>query len=194
VLPFSTLLCYPCNKVECGAGYSFHFLIHPARERQLTPWETEEHDTEISGGTPVLERRALRRLSCVGRTCQALPWQSRIEVLRLRGAACHLRAEGGFGQGRRVSVERGKASGLGRGEGLEEHAGRDHAEAEQRFHEVLERRRRSVLTCERGLSSALASSNERLVRRWARSLRDAEKRLVWAEADLRAAETKERSA
>jgi hypothetical protein len=92
------------------------------------------------------------------------------------------------------SVERGKASGLGRGEGLEEHAGRDHAEAEQRFHEVLERRRSSVLTCERGLSSALASSNERLVRRWARSLRDAEKRLVWAEADLRAAETKERSA
>ncbi len=84
-------------------------------------------------------------------------------------------------------VERGKASG-------EEHTGREHAGAEQRFHEVLERRRRSVLTCERGLRSALASGNERLVRRWARSLRDAEERLVWAEADLRAAETKKRSA
>jgi hypothetical protein len=94
------------------------------------------------------------------------------------------------------AVERGKASGLdrGKGEGLEEHAGREHAEAEQRFHEVLERRRRSVLTCERGLRSALASGDERLVRRWARSLRDAEERLVWAEADLRAAETKAHSA
>ena len=92
------------------------------------------------------------------------------------------------------AVEGGKASGLGRGEGLEEHAGREHPEAEQRFHEVLERRRSSVLTCERGLRSALASGDERLVRRWARSLRDAEQRLVWAEADLRAAETKERSA
>ena len=90
------------------------------------------------------------------------------------------------------TVEGGKASGMARGEGLEEHAGREHAE--QRLHEVLERRRRSVLTCERGLRSALASSDERLVRRWARSLRDAEQRLVWAEADLRAAETRPRSA
>ena len=50
--------------------------------------------------------------------------------------------------------------------------------------EVWERRRRSVLTCERGLRSALASSDERLVRRWSRSLREAEERLAWAEADL----------
>jgi hypothetical protein len=50
--------------------------------------------------------------------------------------------------------------------------------------EVWERRRRSVLTCERGLRSALASKDERLVRRWSKSLREAEARLAWAEADL----------
>ena len=54
--------------------------------------------------------------------------------------------------------------------------------------EVWERRRRSVLTCERGLRSALASSDERLVRRWSRSLREAKDRLAWAEADLDTAE------
>lgn len=94
------------------------------------------------------------------------------------------------------ALERGKANGLrwNGSEGLEDHVGREHARGEQRSHEVLERRRRSVLTCERGLRSALASGNERLVRRWASSLRDAEKRLVWAEADLRAAESRARSA
>ena len=88
-------------------------------------------------------------------------------------------------------VERGNANGLprGRSEGLEERAGRGHAESEQHFHEVLERRRRSVLTCERGLRSALASGDERLVRRWSRSLREARERLVWAEADVQSAET-----
>jgi hypothetical protein len=50
--------------------------------------------------------------------------------------------------------------------------------------EVWERRRRSVLTCERGVRSAQASGDERLVRRWSRSLREAEARLAWAEADL----------
>ncbi len=53
-----------------------------------------------------------------------------------------------------------------------------------RAREVLERRRRSVLTCERGLRSALASGDERLVRRWSRSLKEAEERLVWAEAEF----------
>ncbi len=56
-------------------------------------------------------------------------------------------------------------------------------------HEVLERRRRSVLTCERGLRTALASGDERLAQTWARALKDAEERLVWAEADLQAART-----
>jgi hypothetical protein len=64
-----------------------------------------------------------------------------------------------------------------------EHVGRKHAEVE-RAHEVRERRRQSVLTCERGLHCALASNDERLVRRWSRSLREAEERLVWAEADF----------
>ena len=76
--------------------------------------------------------------------------------------------------------------------GLEEHVGRGHAEAEG-AREVLERRRKSVLTCERGLRSALASGDERLVRRWSRSLREAEARLAWAEADLARAEKRARS-
>ena len=75
---------------------------------------------------------------------------------------------------------------------LEEHIGRGPTEV-QRARDVLERRRRSVLTCEGGLRSALASDDERLVRRWSRSLREAEERLAWAEADLRAAETYGRS-
>ena len=53
-----------------------------------------------------------------------------------------------------------------------------------RAREVLERRRRSVLTCERGLRSALASGDERLARKWSKSLREAEARLAWAEEDL----------
>jgi hypothetical protein len=68
-------------------------------------------------------------------------------------------------------------------EHLKENAGREHIEVE-RAREVLERRRRSVLTCERGLRSALASGDERLVRRWSRSLREAQERVVWAEADV----------
>ena len=58
-----------------------------------------------------------------------------------------------------------------------------------RAYEVLERRRRSVLACERGLRSALASADERLVRKWSRSLREVEARLAWAEADLERART-----
>jgi hypothetical protein len=70
---------------------------------------------------------------------------------------------------------------------LEEHIGREPTEVE-RAREVLELRRRSVLTCERGLRSALASGNEHLLRRWSRSLREAKVRLTWAEADLDRAE------
>ena len=79
------------------------------------------------------------------------------------------------------------------GEGLEEQAGREHTEAE-RAREVRERRERSVRTCERGLRSALASGDERLVRRWSRSLREAEIRLAWAEADLVRAEKRSQAA
>jgi hypothetical protein len=59
----------------------------------------------------------------------------------------------------------------------------EHAEASRAYF-VLERRRKTVLTCERGLRSAKASGDERLVRRWSRALRDAEERLAWAEADF----------
>ena len=91
-------------------------------------------------------------------------------------------------------VERGKANGSRRAKsnGVEEHVGRELSEAE-RAREVWERRRRSVLTCEGGLRSALASGDERLVRRWSRSLREAEARLAWSEADLTRAETRTRS-
>ena len=53
---------------------------------------------------------------------------------------------------------------------------------------ILERRRASVRTCERGLQSAIASNDTRLTRRWSRSLRDAKARVLWAEADLEAFE------
>jgi hypothetical protein len=86
-------------------------------------------------------------------------------------------------------VERRKANEppLSRSNRLEEHT------QGGRAYEVLERRRRSVLTCKRGLRSALASGDEPLARTWSRSLRDAEIRLVWAEADLHAVETKVQS-
>ena len=86
-------------------------------------------------------------------------------------------------------AQRGEANGLRRDKcnDVEERVGWEHTEAE-RAREVLERRRKSVLTCERGLRSALGSGDERLVRRWSRSLREAEVRLVWSEADLARAE------
>ena len=53
---------------------------------------------------------------------------------------------------------------------------------------IRERRRTSVLTCERGLRSAIVLGDARLTRRWSRSLREARDRLLWAEADLNASE------
>jgi hypothetical protein len=53
---------------------------------------------------------------------------------------------------------------------------------------IRERRRASVLTCERGLRSVPASGDEHLALRWSRSLKEAEVRLLWTEADLKAAE------
>jgi hypothetical protein len=58
---------------------------------------------------------------------------------------------------------------------------------------LLERRRASVVTCERGLQSAMASDDLRLTRRWSRSLREAQARLVWAEADLGASKKRAQS-
>jgi hypothetical protein len=87
------------------------------------------------------------------------------------------------------AVEREKANHLrlGKGNGLTEQTEVGHAR------EVLERRRRSVRTCERGLRSALDSGDERLVRRWSRSLREAEDRLAWAETDFAKAEARMQS-
>ena len=55
---------------------------------------------------------------------------------------------------------------------------------------IRERRRASVLTCEHGLQSAIVSDDARLMRRWSRSLREAQARLLWAEADLETSEKK----
>ena len=63
------------------------------------------------------------------------------------------------------------------------HIGREHTEEAEGALELLERRRRSVRRCEGGLRWALASGNKRLVGRWSGSLREAEERLAWAEAD-----------
>jgi hypothetical protein len=63
-----------------------------------------------------------------------------------------------------------------------QHAEVSHASA------IRERRRVSVLTCKRGLQSAIVSGDARLARTWSKSLRDAEDRLRWAESDLEAAE------
>jgi hypothetical protein len=60
-------------------------------------------------------------------------------------------------------------------------------------YEIRERRRMTVLTCEEGLRSALASGDERLARRWSRLLREAQERLAWADEDLEVAESRARS-
>ena len=60
----------------------------------------------------------------------------------------------------------------------------------RRVSAIRERRRASVLTCERGLQSAIVLGDARLTRRWSRSLREAQARLLWAEADLEASEKK----
>ena len=58
---------------------------------------------------------------------------------------------------------------------------------------IRERRRASVLTCKRGLQSAIVSGDARLTRSWSRSLRDAEARLTWAEADVEASQNRAQS-
>jgi hypothetical protein len=58
---------------------------------------------------------------------------------------------------------------------------------------IRERRRASVRTCERDLQSAIASEDVRLTRRWSRSLREAQARVVWAEADLEASKKRAQS-
>jgi hypothetical protein len=64
---------------------------------------------------------------------------------------------------------------------------REHAAVRRAFG-VWKRRREWVLACERRLRSAIASGDERLERKWARLLLEAEARVDWAEADLDAAE------
>ncbi len=65
--------------------------------------------------------------------------------------------------------------------------GHRHAEV-SRASAILERRRASMLTCKRLLQSAIVSEDARLVRTWSTSLRAAEARLLWAEADFEACE------
>jgi hypothetical protein len=111
-----------------------------------------------------------------GKRCFAC--EERRVAFELKTAAANKRA---------VELRKAKESPLAKCNEREEHVGREHTEVEH-VRKVLESRRRSVLTCEGGLRSALASGDERLVRRWSRSLREAEDRLAWAEADLARAE------
>jgi hypothetical protein len=66
----------------------------------------------------------------------------------------------------------------------------DYVPEVSRASENRKRRRASVLTCERGLQSAIDSDDARLMRTWSKSLRDAEARLLWAEAELEASDRK----
>ena len=77
----------------------------------------------------------------------------------------------------RATTERAGAAFVGH-----QHVEVSHASA------IRERRRASVLTCERGLQSASVSGDTRRTRRWSRSLRDAKARLLWAEADFEASQ------
>jgi hypothetical protein len=61
--------------------------------------------------------------------------------------------------------------------------GHQHTE-ESRALANRERRRASVLTCERGLHSAIDSGDVRLARMWSKALREAKARLLLAEAKL----------
>ena len=82
----------------------------------------------------------------------------------------------------RPTTERAGAAAVGH-----QHAEVSHASA------IRERRRASVLTCKRGLQSAIVSGDARLMRSWSRSLRDAEARLLWAEADVEASQKRAQS-
>ena len=70
---------------------------------------------------------------------------------------------------------------------------REHAEV-SRTSALLKRRKAKVFDCERALRSAIASGDERLEREWSRLLLGAEVRLAEAEAKLRTAQMRARSA
>ena len=113
----------------------------------------------------------------LGTTCFACEEQHAVSELKTARANNEKPAE------RRDANKRPWAESNHPKEHLKKNAGSEHTEVEH-AREVLERRRRSVLTCERGLRSALAAGDEPLVRTWSRSLREARDRLAWAEADL----------
>jgi hypothetical protein len=150
-----------------------------SRGRNMTRRRVEE--ARCSNGTNCVAYPALGAPSKLSRSNPG----TRCFACEERRAASKLKAAAA----KEEVAERGKANEprWGKSNGLEEHLSREHAEPDS-AREVWERRRRSVLTCERGLRSALASGDERLVRRWSRSLREAEDRLAWAEADLETAE------
>jgi hypothetical protein len=87
----------------------------------------------------------------------------------------------------KVRSERATTKGAGAAAGGHQHAEVRHASA------IRERRKASVLTCKRGLQSAIVSGDARLTRRWSRSLRDAEGRLLWAESELEASRKRAQS-
>lgn len=187
----------PGYALGCGFGSGVSFTSFPPRseeccrrrgnpERSLMRKTVEE--PRCSSGIHCVAYPALGEPSKLSRSnrgtrCFACEEQQRRAVSNSGATAAE-----------KAVVGRGKANGprWGESNGVEEHVGREHTEVEH-AREVWERRRKTVLTCERGLRSALASGDERLVRRWSRSLREAEVRLAWAEADLARAEARTRS-
>ena len=130
------------------------------------------------------ERRVASELKAHSANNKAAEPREKNEPLRYEGHAPGVRICAQYSCGRPAVEQDGREGGA--------FVCREHAEV-RRASAIRERRKASVLTCERCLRSAIASGEERLARRWSMSLADAEARLLWAEADLEVAEEKARS-
>ena len=146
--------------------------------------------SKLSSGNPgprcfaCEERRVASELEAHSAKSKAAEPRATNEPLRSEGRPPGVRICAEYSCGRPAVEQEGQEGGA--------FVCREHAEV-RRASAIRERRKASVLTCERGLRSAIASGDERLARRWSMSLADAEARLLWAEADLEVAEEKARS-
>ncbi len=170
---------------------SLHLLSSPPRSEERSGRNANRERSLMH--TTVEEPRCSNGIHCVAYPALGEPAKlsrnnpgTRCFACEERQAASNLEATAAEEE-KVVGRVKAKDPRWGKSNDVGERSGREHTEAE-RAREVWERRKRSVLTCERGLHSALAAGDERLVRRWSRSLREAEVRLAWAEADLARAE------
>jgi hypothetical protein len=178
-------------------GVRLHLLLSPLR--------CEERSGNRGSGGTIMMRKTVKGPRCSnGTRCVAYPALGepsklsrgnpgpRCFACEERRVASELKLKPAAANDQKGAAELRRANQppRARSRGPKEQIARERAEAERAWG-VLELRRRSVLTCEGGLRSALASGDERLVLRWSRSLREAEERLAWAEADLARAEEEE---